>query len=339
MMQSEPTIAVFGATGAVGTEVVAQLSRNGQRVVAVSRSAERAAAMAEPFATVTGRSGTLSDPASLDVDEPGIAINCTGIEDLDAIGRWRRAGWSMIDITASSSYALKLAAQPLDGPPLLVGVGLIPGLTSVLARDLVAADPDATAVSISCLIGLGEDYGEASRDWTLGQLGRTISEPGQASFRNFSDPKTIEFPGGFGRRPAWRFDFADRALLPGPLGVAVTTRYCFDSRLAGRALSVASAIPKAPELIRRVGRATRRAAHGTAWWAGVIETDTGKRAWALGDGQSVGTATITAIAAHQLATTDSAGSRYLWDVIDADQLISQAAASGIHIGTDQSPDS
>ena len=68
------------------------------------------------------------------------------------------------------------------------------------------------------------------------------------------------------------------------------------NRLAGRALAIASAVPGAPGLIQRLGRTTRRAVHGTAWWAGVVQTDSGKRAWALGDSQSLGTAAITAMA-------------------------------------------
>jgi hypothetical protein len=328
-MRPERSIAVIGATGAVGSAVAAQLAGKGRNVFAVSRDVNRAASVAAPFRSAVGVAGVFSDPTTLSGIEPGVAINCTGIEDLDAIRRWRAAGWSMIDITASSRYATELAAESLDGPPLLVGVGLVPGLTSVLARRLVASEANASAVTISCLIGLGENYGQASREWTLGQLGQSVGDSNGSSFRNFSDPEIIEFPGGFGKRPAWRFDFADRALLPGPLDVDVTTRYCFDSRFAGRALALASAVPGAPELIRRLGRGTRRAVRGTAWWAGVIETDTGKRAWALGDGQSVGTATIAAIAADRLAAIDSAQCRYLWDVIDNDQLITQATAAGI----------
>ncbi len=128
----------------------------------MSRDAERAEAIAALLPDTIGLRGSLADPSSLDVDQPGIAINCTGIEDLDAIRRWRRAGWAMIDITASSAYALALAAEPLGGPPLVVGVGLTPGLTSMLARELMLADPDACSVTISCLVGLGENYGDAS---------------------------------------------------------------------------------------------------------------------------------------------------------------------------------
>lgn len=336
MTKSQPVIAVIGATGAVGSATAELLARKGRRVVAVSRDAERAEMIAAPLPNAIGLPGLLADPSSLDVDEPGIAINCTGIEDLDAIRKWRRAGWATIDITASSSYARKLAAEPLDGPPLVVGVGLTPGLTSVLARQLALADPDASSITISCLVGLGENYGDASRTWTLSQLGRPVRDLDGTSFRNFSDPETIDFPGGFGHRPAWRFDFADRSLLPKLLGVQVTTQYCFDSRLAGRALAIASAVPGAPGLIQRLGRTTRRAAHGTAWWAGVVQTDSGKRAWALGDGQSHGTAAITALAADRLASRGNPKARYLWDVVDADDLIAEAAASGILIDTNHS---
>ena len=122
--------------------------------------------IAAPMPNAIGVRGLLADPSSLDVDEPGIAINCTGIEDLDAIRSWRRAGWAMIDITASSQYALALAGEPLDGPPLVVGVGLTPGLTSVLARELVLADPEIVgeAVTTAGAGGGHADQGAASFD-------------------------------------------------------------------------------------------------------------------------------------------------------------------------------
>lgn len=328
------TIVIAGATGAVGRPVAELLATRGSRVVVMSRHIDAARAVADPLTGAVGRAGRWADPASVADLEPGVVVNCTGIEDPDAVRAWRTAGWAVVDITASSPYALDLAGAPTDGPPLVVGVGLIPGLTSVLASDLIAGQPDATAVTISCLVGLGEDYGDASRDWTYRQLGRPI-HTSRDTFRNFSQPDRIEFPAGFGMRPAWRFDFADRALLPEHLGVDVTTRYCFDSRLAGRALAVASAIPAAPRLLRRLNRASRRTvAGGTAWWAGVIETDTGARATAIGRGQSHGTAAITAIAAERLIRGGAPTARYLWDLIDATDLTHEAGRLGILIHTD-----
>ncbi len=329
-----PSIAVLGATGAVGAQVAAILDAKGHDVIAVSRHADRATA-APPAKSASVR-GEFTDPASIGDIAPGIAVNCTGIEDLGAVQRWRDAGWAMIDITASSPYANQLANATHTGPPVIVGVGLTPGLTSVLARHLVASDPTATAVTIACLVGLGEDYGDASRDWTYRQLGRHIEDP-HAAFRNFSDPETLEFPGGFGRRPAWRFDFADSALLTQELDVAVTTRYCFDSRLAGRALATASAIPKLPDILRRINKLSRRTIGGTAWWAGIVETDTGHRATAIGNGQSHSTAAVTALAADQLTRSEQTKARYLWDLIDTKELQVDLAPLGVLVTIDQDP--
>lgn len=325
------TIVVAGATGAVGRHVAQLLASRGNPVIAMSRHAEAAHAVASPVAGAVGRAGRWADPSDVDDLEPGTVLNCTGVEDTQAVQAWRDAGWAVIDITASSPYAVALANAPTHGPPLIVGVGLIPGLTSVLAQDLVADAPDATSVTISCLVGLGEEYGNASRDWTYSQLGRTITTR-HDTFRNFSQPDTINFPAGFGTRPAWRFDFADRALLPDHLGVEVTTRYCFDSRIAGRALALASAVPAAARLLQRVNKTSRRTvAGGTAWWAGVIETDTGRRTTAIGNGQSHGTAAIAAIAAQRLSHADAPKARHLWDLVSASELIDEATRLGILI--------
>lgn len=321
----QPSVAVLGATGAVGAQVAAILGAKGHHVLAVSRHAEQTAATHQSSTPVRGE---LADPSSIGDRAPGIAVNCTGIEDFTAVQRWRDAGWAVIDISASSPYASRLATATHAGPALIVGVGLTPGLTSVLARHLVISDPSATAVTISCLLGLGENYGDASRDWTYGQLGRHIDDP-TAPFRNFSAPQSINFPGGFGRRPAWRFDFADRTLLTEQLKVAVTTRYCFDSRLAGRVLAIASAIPKLPEILRRLNQRSRQTSGGTAWWAGVVETDTGRRATAIGNGQSHGTAAVAAIAADQLTRSESTSARYLWDLIDTKDFLAELAPLGV----------
>ncbi|WP_323791328.1 hypothetical protein [Nocardioides sp.] len=327
-----PSIAVLGATGAVGARVAAILAAMGRDVIAVSRHPGRLTATLPTRATSTR--GEFTDPASIGDVPPGIAVNCTGIEDVVAVQKWRDAGWAMVDITASSRYALQLANATRIGPPLIVGVGLTPGLTSVLARHLVARDPGTNAVEISCLVGLGEDYGEASRDWTYHQLGQDIDDP-TGAFRNFSDPRTIDFPGGFGRRRAWRIDFADRALLAQELNVAVITRYCFDSRLAGRALATASAVPKLPGMLRRITQQSRQAVGDTAWWAGVVETDGGRRAVAIGNGQSQGTAAVAAIAADHLIRSENTDARYLWDLIDAKELVANLGPLGVLVTIEQ----
>lgn len=326
-------VVVFGATGAVGRPVVELLAARGHRVVAVSRHADQAQAVAEALPNTMGVGGSFTEPSSVGEDVPGVVVNCTGIEDVGAVERWRHAGWAVIDVTASSDYAMQLARARTGGPPLIVGVGLTPGLTSVLARDVVDRDRNATALTISCLVGLGEDYGDASRDWTYGRLGRRVDDP-RGPFRNFSAPEAIEFPGGFGRRPAWRFDFADRCLLAEQLDMEVTTRYCFDSRLAGRTLALASAVPHAPEILRRLNRFSRGTVGGTAWWAGVAESDTGCRAIAIGRGQSFGTAAVAAIAADRLTRNNPSATRYLWDLVDVPDLVSELAPLGIMVHSD-----
>lgn len=320
---------VLGGTGAVGRHVATLLAERDHHVLVGSRHLDQAEAVAAGIDGAEARHVDIGHPESVS-ETPGVAVNCTGIEDAVSVQRWRDAGWGVIDITASSPYASELAQAPTAGPPLLVGVGLIPGLTSVLARDLVARNPSTTSVTISCLVGLGEDYGNASRDWTYAQLGRPIDDRSD-TFRNFSEPDTIEFPAGFGRRPAWRFDFADRALLPEHLGVPVTTRYCFDSRVAGRALAVASAVPVAAAALRRLNRLSRSTVGGTAWWAGVIETDTGARSTAIGNGQSHGTAAVTSIAAERIALDRASSARHFWDLVDAPTLIAEVSDLGILI--------
>ena len=88
-------------------------------------------------------------------------------------------------------------------------------------------------------------------------------------------------------------------------------------------------------MLLRLNQLSRRAVEGTAWWAGVIETDTGARATAIGNGQSHGTAAITAIAADRLSRLDETErrGRFLWDLVDIDDIRAEVAAAGILIET------
>ncbi|WCO67976.1 hypothetical protein PO878_04465 [Iamia majanohamensis] len=286
----------------------------GHIVLAASRSADRAAEVAPDDPRVTPVVLGADARPTPDVRGNGIVVNCTGEEDTATIEAWLRRGWDAVDITASSQYSLDLESLPSTGSTLLVGVGLMPGLSSLMAAELADTDPGASQITLSGLLGLADDHGPASSRWSLGGLGELVADAAGA-FRNFSHPRAITFPGGFGRRRAWRYDFADRAMLPTRIGTEVDTRYCFDSRVAGEAMALAGRIPGAPTALLRTAPLLQHSPWGTDWWALVAQTDTGQRLEALGRSQSQATALLTfaAIGALQNAAPDP-GPHHITDI-------------------------
>jgi saccharopine dehydrogenase (NAD+, L-lysine-forming) len=150
-------------------------------------------------------------------------------------------------VDVSASYAFLNEIEKLDAlakrraATAVLSVGLSPGLTNLLARHCVDALGDEPQnLDIFVMLGLGEAHGEAAIRWTVENLDKRFEAPGvPGTVCNLEDPKTTRFPGGYGRRRAYRFDFADQHVLARTLGTErVATRLCFDSRALTRLMAL-----------------------------------------------------------------------------------------------------
>lgn len=245
---------------------------------------------------------------------------------------WLDAGRHVVDIAAAGDEIARLITLDTSQGSLILSVGLMPGLSTLIATDLVRAGARGP-LTIGGLLGVGEDYGDASRGWTLSRLGQEAAAP-DGTFRNFTDPVTVRFPAGFGARRAWRFDFADQTVLHETTGVTVTTACCLDSRVATGALAVAARIPGAPQALLRANRVSRRAARGSDWWALTVTDESGQETWALGRAQSRATAAVTALAADRvLASPPGNGVHHLHELTALSEHRSWLAKHDIAIGS------
>lgn len=322
---------VLGGAGAVGRHTARRLHALGHAVTIAGRTA---AALEETARQLPGVGRIVADVRDLSaLSEAGavdVVVNTTGIASVDVVQPWLDRGAHVVDIAASGQEIRRLERADARNATLLLGVGLLPGLCTLMAAHLAGTDSRPTAITIGALLGVGEEYGDASRRWTISQLGRTVEAP-DGTFRNFAVPVDIEFPGGFGTRRAYRFDFADQLILGRALGVPVTTAYCLDSRIATTALAVAARIPHAPQALLAANRFSRRAAHGSDWWAAAVRTES-SRVWAVGRAQSVGTAMITALATDRVLTDPpQPGVRYLHEMITLDDIHDELPGMGIAV--------
>lgn len=312
---------VLGGTGAVGRAVASHLLELGHDVTISSRNSERAARTAAELPgsrthvmDLTGR-----NPLG-DLEPPAVVIDCTGIESVALTQRLLGDGFDVVDITADARHTVALLALEPTDTALVVGVGLMPGFSTLLGERLHGHTPGCSAITLSALIGLGDTYGNASKRWTYSQLGRPLTD--RPDIRGFTQSEIIEFPGWFGRRRAWQVDFADRLLLNRRLGLPITTRYCFDSRLAGAALSIAARVPRAAQFLRQHPDLTRPPRHASDWYAFVAEADTGTRIAGIGRAQADSTAVMVALAADRLAATRPTGLLTTPDLLDLDEVLS-----------------
>eukprot|EP01133_Synstelium_polycarpum_P022813 gene22813-27363_t len=145
-------VLVLGGYGAVGIPLMKQLAK-----------------VPEISAYSAGRDPARADVV-VDLKEPGaystvvrdfdVVVNASGFEDVRLADEAVRGGAAFVDVTATSNYCEELEA--VDGP-VLMGVGLAPGLTSVLAAE--AHRLGGGPVDIVIGLGGGELHGPAATAW------------------------------------------------------------------------------------------------------------------------------------------------------------------------------
>jgi hypothetical protein len=338
------TIVVVGGSGAVGRELVGLLAGGPDEVVVVGRDGRRAAAVA---AEAARRSGGQTSARQADVtrttDRRSALFGATTVVTCvdGANGEVARdaldEGAHVVDISASASVLAGIAALDArarwNGRTAITGVGLAPGLTNVLARACVDRIDDPERVDIAVLLGLGEHHGTEAIRWTVEALTAPAARP-TTELGSTDRPARVRLP-GFGERRAHPFPFADQAALRASLGIPVTTRLCFDSRMA-----TAAAFALRP-LLRTLPTgalvwAAGRTHFGSDRW-GVTVTATGAdgatvTGHASGARQAHATALMTAHVVRQLgARATPPGAHSLEAAVDVAGALAALAAAGVVI--------
>lgn len=241
-------ILVIGGYGHVGQSICKSLGQLFPgHVIAAGRSLDRA----EQFSRSTG--GGVR-PLQLDIyeslepdllDHVKLVVMCLDQAHSAFIYTCLERGVHYIDISASDSFHSAAEnwheAAIAHGATAVLGVGLAPGLTNLLARRAAQLMDKTTAIDISIMLGLGDSHGQAAIEWTIDNLNATyqvIQNGVRVETSSLTDGKVTDFGFGIGRKRAYRFNFSDQHTLPRTLGVpSVTTRLCLDSSAATTALA------------------------------------------------------------------------------------------------------
>ncbi|WP_446222312.1 NAD-dependent epimerase/dehydratase family protein [Nocardia sp. IBHARD005] len=305
------TVLVLGGYGTVGAHLVRLLRAEGIPAQVAGRDPARADRVVD-----------LRDSAGVDAALTGatVVVNCAGTEDIRLAQACAGRGIALVDISATSNYVQAL--EDVDGPAVL-GVGLAPGLTTLLAVDGLTHHRGPVDIMIG--LGSGETHGPAATAWTYRLLGQHFPDADGTSIRNFTGRQRFSTPADADYRPfpAVRADFADQHRLTREFGVAVRTYLRLDSRLATLGLA---ALTWAPALQRL---APAHIPGSSDRWVALARSADGSTRSARGRGQSLATAVVTAITVRALIRNPVSAPTWIHQLLELDDICHDPLAADI----------
>jgi saccharopine dehydrogenase (NAD+, L-lysine forming) len=254
MQTSTGAILIVGGYGVVGGRIAADLAPDyPDQVMVAGRSVERAQAAAAALGHgARGRFIDIEQPASIDaalvgvravmscIDQPGRLLLHAAIE----------RGLRYTDITPhlcelgrGAAYEQIVARARACGARVVLGTGIVPGISNVMARVLAQTLGGADAIETALLLCATDVTGPASFDYFLQELAMPFEihvDGADRAARAFSDPCPVEFPAPLGLRPAYLFPFSDQVLYPRTMGArTAVTRLAIEPTSLARGLAVA----------------------------------------------------------------------------------------------------
>jgi saccharopine dehydrogenase-like NADP-dependent oxidoreductase len=231
---------VVGGYGQVGQTVSKLLA---ERLPGKVYAAGRNLSKAEQFSSATD--GAVK-PMLLDVSLPfspegmdcvKTVVMCLDQENTDFARQCLQHGIHYMDVSAKTGFMVAMEELHEEaaaaGATAVLSVGLVPGMSNLLAADAAAGMDQVDSVDIALMLGMGEAHGRAAIEWTVENMAQdfwTGAGTQKQQVSSFTSGKTFDFGEGIGRKMAYRFNFSDQHTLAGTLGVSpVTTRLCFDS--------------------------------------------------------------------------------------------------------------
>jgi saccharopine dehydrogenase-like NADP-dependent oxidoreductase len=247
---TEQCILIAGGYGVVGQRIAAVLAPD-YPVIVAGRHLEHAKATAAAIGH-----GVRSRLIDVTV-EASIAAALEGVEAVvSCIDQPRRSllhaaierGLRYTDITphlvelgSGAAYEEIGAAARASGARVVLGTGIVPGISNVIVRALAQTLGGADVIETSLLLSASDASGPASFDYFVKELTMPfavhvdgVHRPAHA----FSDPRVIEFPSPFGPRSAYLFPFSDQVLYPRTMGAQTAlTRLAIEPARLGRLLA------------------------------------------------------------------------------------------------------
>jgi saccharopine dehydrogenase-like NADP-dependent oxidoreductase len=261
-------ILIAGGYGVVGQRIAAELAPDHQVFVAGRRLEQAKATAAAIGHGVRGREIDVTAEASIAAALEGITtvMSCIDQPRRRLLHAAIERGLRFTDITPhlvelgrGAAYEEIGAAARASGARVVLGTGIVPGISNVIVRALADALGGADVIETSLVLSASDAAGPASFDYFLRELTMPFDvhvngadHPAHA----FSDARVIGFPAPFGPRSAYLFPFSDQVLYPKTIAAqTVRSRLAIEPAALGRLLAalvrVGATSLVAPESVRR----------------------------------------------------------------------------------------
>jgi len=235
-------ILVVGGYGEVGKNVVSELIKHyPEQVIVAGRNLKQAIS----FVRTTGHSlRTLEldiyDNSSFDdkLDTVRVVIMCLSPKHSGFAEYCVQKEINYIDISPSNQVASEieqLKEKAVENNiTCILGVGLAPGLSTLLAKTICAELDAKKQINLSLMLGLGEKHGTDGVKWLLDNLAcdfKCEQNKRVTIVKPFVDGLRAEFPLPMGTRKAYAFNLADQQILSKTLSLgSVSCYFCYNSR-------------------------------------------------------------------------------------------------------------
>ncbi|HET9139282.1 saccharopine dehydrogenase NADP-binding domain-containing protein [Actinophytocola sp.] len=353
------SILIVGGYGVVGSRIAADLAVDFPgRVVVAGRSQQRADAAAAAIGHgVRGRRVDVGVPSSIAaaLDDVAVAVNCIDQPDRALLWAAIERGLAYTDITPhltdlgrGAAYERIDAAATASGARIVLGAGMVPGISNVMVRALAEVIGGVDTIETSLLLSADDVLGPGSFDYLLQELTMSFDvhvDGADRRVRAFTAPRGVDFPAPLGIRRAYLFPFSDQVLYPRTVGArTVVTRLAINPPRMSRLLALlvstrATHITARPRIRALLGRLRRgRTGHPDAPYAlrvDVIHHGRAVTATLTGAGQAHATATSTAALVRSLADGAIAtpGAWMPEQVIAPAPFFHRLSQAGLHVKT------
>lgn len=170
----------------------------------------------------------------------------------------------LVELGRGAAYHDLDAAARRSGARVVLGTGIVPGISSVMVRVLSDTLGGADTIRTSLLLSAHDVSGPASLEYFAKELTMPFSiyvNGTDVPAHAFSKPIDVDFPDPFGRRPAYLFPFSDQVLYPLTTEAkTIETRLALDPPRLSRLLALVTRFGAAAALreCERVRRALVR---------------------------------------------------------------------------------
>lgn len=247
---TEQSILIAGGYGVVGQRIAAELAPD-YSVIVAGRHLEQAKATAAAIGHgVRSRLIDVTVEASIAAALEGVAtvVSCIDQPRRSLLHAAIERGLRYTDITphlvelgSGAAYEEIGAAARASGARVVLGTGIVPGISNVIVGALAHTLGGADVIETSLLLSASDASGPASFDYFVKELTMPFAVHVDGVDRQaqaFSDPRVIEFPSPFGPRSAYLFPFSDQVLYPRTMGAQTAlTRLAMEPARLGRLLA------------------------------------------------------------------------------------------------------